>query len=316
MSRTMKYTHCLVLAYMLLIASRAASADTQGYYTYTTNATGQATITAFDRGYSGTLVMTNALGGCPVTAIGADAFADCVFLTNVTIPDGVATIGNYAFFNCRSLSSIMISTSVTHIGDHAFHSCVSLPSITISTGVTHIGNYAFFNCISLTSVTISDSIIHIGEWTFSNCSSLSSVNIFGSFTHISDYAFAYSSNLKSIYCAGNPPVIEFTDLDVFSETEATLYYLPAFVSIWPSTLGGRPTKLWDPVFSDTTLTDGQVLLTVTGTPTIPIAFEATTNLNSSTWVRLCTTNLINNAVLLRDLTATNYPARFYRIVGP
>lgn len=46
-----------------------------------------------------------------VTAIGADAFANCTRLTSVTLPPGLTSIGDFAFHICRSL------TQLTFTGD-------------------------------------------------------------------------------------------------------------------------------------------------------------------------------------------------------
>jgi hypothetical protein len=59
----------LLLASMLLVAPLAASAATEGPYTYTVT-DGKATITGCDSSCSGSLSIPNQLGDYPVTAIG------------------------------------------------------------------------------------------------------------------------------------------------------------------------------------------------------------------------------------------------------
>ena len=97
----------------------SASAENEGYYTYTVE-NGEATITDCDTSISGEVVLPDTLGGYPVTSIGDDAFYDCTGLTNVTIPDGVTSIGDTAFSGCTGLTSITIPDSVTSIGNSAF----------------------------------------------------------------------------------------------------------------------------------------------------------------------------------------------------
>ena len=96
-----------------------------------------------------------------MTSIGSYAFAYCISLASITIPDSVTSIGSYAFAYCMSLASITIPDSVTSIGSSAFSDCGSLTSITIPNSVTSIGSSAFSNCGSLTSITIPNSVTSI-----------------------------------------------------------------------------------------------------------------------------------------------------------
>ncbi|MDD5706948.1 MAG: hypothetical protein PHR35_13580 [Kiritimatiellae bacterium] len=64
------------------------------------------------------------------------------------------------------------------------------------------------------------------------------------------------------------------------------------------------------------VTAGAVSCTVTGSPPIPIAIEATTNLATGPWLRLCTTNLTATSLEIHDPDTSSHPARFYRLIGP
>ena len=133
-----------------------------------------------------------------VTSIGNLAFANCEYLTSVTIPASVTNIGDYAFNNCSSLTSFTIPASVTNIGDYAFYKCSSLTSFTIPASVTSIGEGIFRGCSSLTSVTILASVRNIGYQTFHSCSSLTSVTIPAGVTNIGGGAFWECSSLTSV----------------------------------------------------------------------------------------------------------------------
>ena len=58
-----------------------------------------------------------------VTRIEWVAFAGCVDLVSIVIPDSVTSIGYGAFEGCTNLTSVVIGNSVTSIGDHAFDYC-------------------------------------------------------------------------------------------------------------------------------------------------------------------------------------------------
>ena len=168
----------------------------QGQFTYTNN-NGAITIT----GYTGSFAamdIPNTIDGLPVTSIGDGAFAGCLSLTGVTIPDSVTSIGNVAFDNCWSLTNVTIPNSVTNIGDGAFDSCYRLASVTIPNSVTSIADEAFGYCASLMSVTIPNSITSIGDGAFGGCSSVTNVLIPNSVTSIGNYAFQNCTRLTNI----------------------------------------------------------------------------------------------------------------------
>ena len=80
-----------------------------------------------------------------MTSIGYEAFAYCLSLTSITIPNSVTNIGDDALYYCRSLTSITIPNSVTCIGDSAFAYCSSLTSITCeATTPPTLGSSVFY----------------------------------------------------------------------------------------------------------------------------------------------------------------------------
>jgi hypothetical protein len=84
---------------------------TLGDYTYTTNASGQVTITEYN-GSVRAAVIPDSINGLPVTSIGPWAFSGCTSLTNVVIPPGVTNIGLNAFKGCPNLpASIRVRAS-------------------------------------------------------------------------------------------------------------------------------------------------------------------------------------------------------------
>ena len=75
-----------------------------------------------------TSVTADMLAG--VTSIGMMAFAACISLESIEIPNNVISIGFGAFTMC-GLTSITIPSSVTSIDAQAFSGCSSLESVTV-----------------------------------------------------------------------------------------------------------------------------------------------------------------------------------------
>jgi hypothetical protein len=172
------------------------------------------------------------LSGSTFTSIVLQAFAGCIFLTGVTIPDSVTSIADETFINCANLASIIIPSSVKSIGKGAFAFCSSLASITIPNSVTSIVEGAFVGCKKLVTInvdsgnnsyssengvlynknkstliayptasgsyTIPNSVNSIGGYAFYSCTSLTSITIPNSVTSIGEWAFYHCTSLTSI----------------------------------------------------------------------------------------------------------------------
>ncbi len=81
-----------------------------------------------------------------VTAICDRAFAGCVNLESITIPDSVKTIGSEAFSGCTALIQVTIPAGVVSLGDRAFAGCSQLTGVTFENCGTHRGTDAFADC--------------------------------------------------------------------------------------------------------------------------------------------------------------------------
>ena len=67
-----------------------------------------------------------------VTSIPAAAFAGCVTLTSVTLPDTLTDIGDFAFVECIALTTLVIPEGVTSIGFAALAILMVLPSLSLA----------------------------------------------------------------------------------------------------------------------------------------------------------------------------------------
>ena len=161
----------------------------------------------YDNGYvivnsdttiSGTLSIPSNIRGYPVTSLGDKAFQNCIYLTEVIIPDSVHRIGNRAFYNCHAIKEIFIPNSVTNIGLGAFENCTNLTHIVIPEGVDQIYSSAFHNCSSLTNVTLSSSLTKIANNAFNGCCKLQNISLPDSLISIGDNAFSGCNQLQGM----------------------------------------------------------------------------------------------------------------------
>ena len=193
---------------------------------------------------------------------------------------------------------------------------VTIPSTTNGLPVTSLGAGAFYRCSSLTRIMIPNSVTSIGYDAFYECYSLTNITIGNGVTNISEEAFYECTSLTGICFLGNAPSLGSW---AFIGDVATIYYLPGTTG-WGTTLGGLPTKLWNPQVQTRSATFGvrtnQFRFNVYGTADIPIVVEACTNLGSGTWIPLQTVSLTNGSFSFSDPQWTNYPGRFYRLRWP
>lgn len=154
-----------------------------------------------------------------VTAIGAQAFKDCVNVHRVVLPEGVTEIqsaGNGmwgAFFGCTSLETVDMPTTLTRIGSNAFNGCVKLSAMDIPDSVTLIGAGAFNGCSELASVKLPKAIHELANDIFRGCVSLTTIKLHGNIKNIGSYAFADCRELRALSI---PPGIKTIGAYAFS----------------------------------------------------------------------------------------------------
>lgn len=103
-----------------------------------------------------------------ITEIPSSAFAHCIGLTTIEIPESITTIG-YNAFEGSGLISITIPGSVRTIGSYAFWLCENLEELVISEGVENINSHAFMHCRTLKNVVIPESVTTLSDGVFNNC---------------------------------------------------------------------------------------------------------------------------------------------------
>jgi len=113
-----------------------------------------------------------------VTEIGANAFRNFRYLTEITLPDTIVEIHDSAFRN-TALTEIDIPNSVVRMGHSVFRDNDKLESIYFSTNplFIEIPADAFRDAVSLTTIELPSNIIRIGANAFNGCTELKTVTI-------------------------------------------------------------------------------------------------------------------------------------------
>lgn len=80
-----------------------------------------------------------------LTIIRPNAFANCVKLSSITIPEGVGEIGEFAFVCCSALVSATLPSTLSTMGIHVFRDCTSLASVFCLASTPPTGGSNMFN---------------------------------------------------------------------------------------------------------------------------------------------------------------------------
>lgn len=101
--------------------------------------------------FSGDLVIPAYIDGLPVRKVNEAAFITCT-LRSVKFPHTLREVGARAFAECWYLTNVTFAAGVTTIGDGAFSNCVSLTSITFPKTLSRLGEKCFQGCVELKDV--------------------------------------------------------------------------------------------------------------------------------------------------------------------
>ena len=133
-----------------------------------------------------------------VIDIGNYAFGNCMYLSEISIPNSVIRIGSGSFANCFNLKKVSLGTSIVTIGASAFSMDTALEEIVIPNSVQTIDNKAFYNCDALKMLVLGDNLKYIGESAFESCSSLTSLIVPDSVVTIANRAFFDCYHLNKV----------------------------------------------------------------------------------------------------------------------
>ncbi len=212
----------LILAVVLLVSvllfgcetTDKKAGDKEGLYTYRVEE-GGAILVDVDDAITGTVVLPDTLGGCPIVTIGEEAFDDCAYMTSLTIPDSVVAIGDWAFIECTYLEEIHFGTGLKTVGYYVFSGCETLKNVHIrdlaawcqvtnaedgwSDGPFSYAENLYLNGELLTDVVVPDGVTYIGSFPFSGYTKLASITLPDSVTELKNDAFYECEGLTEFH---------------------------------------------------------------------------------------------------------------------
>ena len=174
-------------------------------------------ITSY-KGIETDVIIPNEIDGCPVTAIGKNAFNPDTFdisaemrstrtnLKSIGIPETVLKIYDSAFSGCKNIESIVLPDTLIFLDSYAFSGCSSLKKINLPVGIAELSMKVFVGC-GFNQFIIPEHIKKIGSGVFAGCKNLSCINLPDWLTFIPDSMFAGCTSLEAIDIPQNIEII-------------------------------------------------------------------------------------------------------------
>ena len=144
-----------------------------------------------------------------VTAVADNAFANCIRMQAMELPNTLYTIGDKAFYRCADLRTITMPESLESIGAQAFEGCGELLDVVMPDAVTSVGACAFKDCVKVRHFVISHQLEAIPEGCFQNCAAVTDFIIPASVKTLGKGCFDGCVRNSSVLFFGfEPPVPE------------------------------------------------------------------------------------------------------------
>lgn len=135
--------------------------------------------------------------------IGEYAFAECINLDSVSLPDGIGVIGEGAFRECLSLRSLIVPPQVWFIPKEMMHRCVALKRVVLPAGLQEIHAFAFAGCEGLEEIEIPAPVRKVGNNAFSRCVSLRELELPAGVKELESYAFSDCLSMRRLRLSGS-----------------------------------------------------------------------------------------------------------------
>ncbi len=193
------FAYCSALSDIVVETGNTVYHDLDGIV-YTLDNT---TICAFPAGKNINTYSINEI----VRTISPYSFAGTIYLSHVSIPEGLSVISEYAFVEC-SASSYTLPSTLTNIMQYAFYGNGKLEFIQFPIDLERIAESAFACCNSLSYVHIPDNVLQIDKCAFANDLGLHSIIFgensrlqrlsFGAFADTGLYSFTVPASVSTI----------------------------------------------------------------------------------------------------------------------
>ena len=171
---------------------------------------GKAIITGVNEDISGIIEIPSsikALGSqLDVAEIGKEAFKNCCFISEVTVPQSVKAVGEAAFEGCTALKRVVFLSDSVTLESGVFSGCVKLESVCLPENLPAVPQRAFYCCKSLESIKLPESTVSIGALAFSS-SALMEISLPDTLASIGERAF-FESALEEIRIPDGVKTIE------------------------------------------------------------------------------------------------------------
>lgn len=134
------------------------------------------------------------------------AFAGCVKLKSISIPDSVGIIGRSLFSGDEELEEVKLPAGLKTLTEYTFHNCHKLKKITIPTALEKISYNVFSNCVALDMDPLSfehTQLKVLGSSCFANCLNLKTIILPPTLKAVADEPFDFDENLTNIIYKGN-----------------------------------------------------------------------------------------------------------------
>ena len=192
-----KFIYKVLLISLFIIIISSIKSFGASDFSYTIDANGNATITAYN-GTESNLTIPSIIDGYNVTTIGAHAFDESGKSTNghtiknLVISEGIKKIELLAFAKCTNLETVKLPESLTDLDMQTFIQCSKLKSINIPSKITSIRSCTFQET-GFTEIDLPENVKYIDSRALGICSNLKKVRVYSKDINYAPGVFEYGS---------------------------------------------------------------------------------------------------------------------------